>query len=138
VTVQAEILDLVRDLCAAKGTAVLMISHDLGLIANACRRVGVMYAGRIVETRAAEDVFRAPSHPYTSGLVASLPLLGARAREGRRRLKEIAGVVPSVAGFPHGCRFHPRCGLASDLCREDDPAPTPLPGDGLVRCHHHG
>ena len=138
VTVQAEILDLVRDLCAAKGTAVLMISHDLGLIANACRRVGVMYAGRIVETRAAEEVFRAPSHPYTSGLVASLPLLGARARQGRRRLKEIAGVVPSVAGFPHGCRFHPRCGRASDLCREDDPAPTPLPGDGLVRCHHHG
>jgi len=138
VTVQAEILDLVRDLCAAKGTAVLMISHDLGLIANACRRVGVMYAGRIVETRAAEEVFRAPSHPYTSGLVASLPLLGARAKEGRRRLKEIAGVVPSVAGFPHGCRFHPRCGRASDLCREDDPGPTPLPGDGLVRCHHHG
>src|SRR5215217_4771835 len=138
VTVQAEILDLVRDLCAARGTAVLMISHDLGLIANACRRVGVMYAGRIVETRAAEEVFRAPSHPYTSGLVASLPLLGARAKEGRRRLKEIAGVVPSVAGFPHGCRFHPRCGRASDLCRADDPAPTPLPGDGLVRCHHHG
>ena len=66
-----------------------------------------------------------------SGLVASLPLLGARAKEGRRRLKEIAGVVPSVAGFPHGCRFHPRCGRASDLCREEDPAPTPLPTTNL-------
>ena len=138
VTVQAEILDLVRELCAAKGTAVLMISHDLGLIAEVCRRVGVMYAGRLVETRAAEEVFRAPSHPYTSGLVASLPLLGARARHGRRRLKEIPGVVPSVAAFPHGCRFHPRCGAASAVCREDDPAITPLPGGGLVRCHHHG
>jgi peptide/nickel transport system ATP-binding protein len=138
VTVQAEILDLVRELCAAKGTAVLMISHDLGLIANMCRRVGVMYAGRLVETRAAEDVFRAPSHPYTSGLVASLPLLGSRARHGRHMLKEIPGVVPSVAAFPRGCRFHPRCGAASAVCREDDPAATPLPDGGLVRCHHHG
>jgi peptide/nickel transport system ATP-binding protein len=138
VTVQAEILDLVRELCAAKGTAVLMISHDLGLIAEVCRRVGVMYAGRLVETRAAEEVFRAPSHPYTSGLVASLPLLGARARHGRRRLKEIPGVVPSVAAFPGGCRFHPRCGIASAVCREDDPRATPLPDGGLVRCHHHG
>src|SRR3954462_15531476 len=138
VTVQAEILDLVRELCAAKGTAVLMISHDLGLIANACRRGGVMYAGRLGEPRAPGAVLGAPSHPYPSGLVGSLPLLGARAKDGRRRLKEIAGVVPSVTGFPHGCRFHPRCGRASDLCRADDPAPTPLPDDGLVRCHHHG
>jgi peptide/nickel transport system ATP-binding protein len=138
VTVQAEILDLIRELCAAKGTAVLMISHDLGLIANVCRRVAVMYAGRIVETRAAEDIFRAPSHPYTSGLVGSLPLLGARARHGRQKLREIAGVVPPVAAFPNGCRFHPRCGAASAVCREDDPAATPLPGGGLVRCHHHG
>src|SRR4029079_15192393 len=73
VTVQAEILDLIRDLCTAKGTAVLMISHDLGLIANMCRRGGVMYAGRIVEERDATEIFQAPSHPYTRGLVASLP-----------------------------------------------------------------
>jgi peptide/nickel transport system ATP-binding protein len=138
VTVQAEILDLIRDLCAAKGTAVLMISHDLGLIANMCRRVGVMYAGRIVEERAAEEVFRNPSHPYTSGLVASLPLLGARAKHGRQRLKEIAGVVPPVAAFPSGCRFNPRCGAVTDICRVDDPAVTPLPNGGFVRCHHHG
>ena len=137
VTVQAEILDLVRELSAAKGTAVLMISHDLGLIANVCRRVGVMYAGRLVETRTAEEVFRAPSHPYTSGLVASLPLLGARARHGRHRLKEIAGVVPAVDAFPNGCRFHPRCGIASAVCREDDPGATTLADGGLVRCHHH-
>lgn len=137
VTVQAEILDLIRDLSAANGTAVLMISHDLGLIANMCRRVGVMYAGRIVEQRAAEDIFRAPSHPYTKGLVASLPLLGARARHGRRRLQEIEGVVPPVAAFPGGCRFNPRCVSATDICRAEDPAPTSLENGGHVRCHHH-
>jgi peptide/nickel transport system ATP-binding protein len=97
-----------------------------------------MYAGRIVEERAAEEIFRNPSHPYTSGLVASLPLLGARAKHGRQRLKEIAGVVPPVAGFPNGCRFNPRCGAATDICRVDDPSVTPLPGGGFVRCHHHG
>ncbi len=137
VTVQAEILDLIRDLCAERGTAVLMISHDLGLIANMCRRVGVMYAGRIVEERAAGDVFRAPSHPYTSGLVASLPLLGARARHGRHRLMEIAGVVPPVAAFPAGCRFNPRCRKATDICVVENPPVTLLPHDGSVRCHHH-
>jgi peptide/nickel transport system ATP-binding protein len=138
VTVQAEILDLIRDLCAARGTAVLMISHDLGLIANMCRRVGVMYAGRIVEERGAEDVFRAPCHPYTSGLVASLPMLGARALHGRHRLMEIAGVVPPVAAFPEGCRFNPRCLKATNICVSENPGVTLLPDDGSVRCHHHG
>ncbi|MBF9234591.1 ABC transporter ATP-binding protein [Microvirga alba] len=137
VTVQAEILDLIKDLCAARGTAVLMISHDLGLIANMCQRVGVMYAGRIVEERAAEEIFQAPRHPYTNGLIASLPLLGARARHGRQRLKEIAGVVPPVAAFPQGCRFHPRCYAASETCRAVDPVETHLPQGGFVRCHHH-
>lgn len=137
VTVQAEILDLIRELSAARGTAVLMISHDLGLIANMCRRVGVMYAGRLVEERVADEVFRSPSHPYTSGLVASLPLLGARSRHGRQRLKEIAGVVPPVAAFPAGCRFNPRCYAATELCRVEDPGVTPLANGGLVRCHHH-
>ncbi|BBK34408.1 peptide/nickel transport system ATP-binding protein [Stella humosa] len=138
VTVQAEIVDLMRELCAAKGTAILMISHDLGLVANICRRVAVMYAGRVVEEQAADEVFRHPRHPYTRGLVASLPLLGSRAAHGRRQLAEIAGTVPAIAAYPKGCRFNPRCGLATDICRAEDPAPTPLPGDGLVRCHHHG
>ncbi len=137
VTVQAEILDLIGELSAAKGTAVLMISHDLGLIANMCRRVGVMYAGKLIEERAAEDVFRSPSHPYTNGLVASLPLLGARARHGRQRLKEISGVVPPVSAFPAGCRFNPRCHASTELCRAEDPAVTPLANGGFVRCHYH-
>jgi peptide/nickel transport system ATP-binding protein len=138
VTVQSEIVDLMRELCAANGTAILMISHDLGLVASMCRTVGVMYAGRLVEMRASADVFRAPAHPYTRGLVASLPRLGSRAAVGRRRLQEISGVVPSIADFPPGCRFHPRCDRRTDICKTDPPAITALEGGGLVRCHHHG
>jgi peptide/nickel transport system ATP-binding protein len=138
VTVQSEIVDLMRDLCAANGTAILMISHDLGLVASICRRVGVMYAGRLVEMRASADVFKSPAHPYTRGLVASLPRLGSRAAVGRRRLQEITGVVPSIADFPPGCRFHPRCERKTDICKTDEPAVTTLAGGGLVRCHHHG
>ena len=138
VTVQAEIIDLMAELCAAKGTAVLMISHDLGLVANMCRRVAVMYAGRIVEAQPAEAIFATPQHPYTQGLVNSLPRLGARARQGRQRLQEISGVVPSIAGYPAGCRFNPRCPRKTGICLSEPPAITPLPADGLVRCHHHG
>jgi peptide/nickel transport system ATP-binding protein len=138
VTVQAEILDLMRDLCSARGTAILMISHDLGLVANMCRRVGVMYAGRIVELRPSGDLFRAPSHPYTRGLVASLPRLGTRAASGQRKLQEITGTVPGITAFPPGCRFHPRCTDMTDVCKATDPGVTQLSGGGAVRCHHHG
>jgi peptide/nickel transport system ATP-binding protein len=138
VTVQAEIIELMRELCAARGTAVLMISHDLGLVANVCRRVAVMYAGRIVEERGSADIFSAPSHPYTRGLVASLPRLGSRAAQGRTRLKEISGVVPAIANFPEGCRFNPRCAQATEICRTAPPETTLLGEGGLVRCYHHG
>jgi peptide/nickel transport system ATP-binding protein len=137
VTVQAEIIELMRNLCAERGTAILMISHDLGLVANVCRRVAVMYAGRIVEERGSADIFRAPSHPYTQGLVDSLPRLGSRAALGRSRLKEIAGVVPAITNFPDGCRFNPRCAHATDICRSVVPAADVLEAGGLVRCHHH-
>ena len=142
VTVQAEIIDLMRDLCAAKGTAILMISHDLGLVANMCRRVAVMYAGRIVEQQDADAIFATPRHPYTQGLINSLPRLGARARRGRQRLQEIAGVVPSIAAYPSGCRFNPRCAAMTEVCTKVPPESTPLPNGGLVagyvRCYHHG
>src|SRR5262245_11998076 len=138
VTVQAEIIELMRELCAAKGTAVLMISHDLGLVANVCRRVAVMYAGRIVEERGSDDIFRAPSHPYTRGLVGSLPRLGSRAAHGQTRLQEIKGVVPAIAQFPRGCRFNPRCPDVTEICRRVEPAVELLDANGLVRCHHHG
>jgi peptide/nickel transport system ATP-binding protein len=138
VTVQAEIIDLMAELCAARGTAILMISHDLGLVANMCRRVAVMYAGRIVESQPAEAIFAAPRHPYTQGLVDSLPRLGERARRGQQKLREISGVVPSIAAYPAGCRFNPRCSAATEICRDAAPELTPLPAGGLVRCHHHG
>jgi len=143
VTVQAEIIDLMAELCAAKpggkgGTAILMISHDLGLVANMCKRVAVMYAGRIVEAQVADAIFATPRHPYTQGLVDSLPRLGERARRGQQRLREIAGVVPSIASYPPGCRFNPRCPAVTDVCRSVAPEVTPLPAAGLVRCHHHG
>jgi peptide/nickel transport system ATP-binding protein len=137
VTVQAEIIELMRSLCAERGTAVLMISHDLGLVANVCRRVAVMYAGRIVEERNSDDIFRASAHPYTQGLVDSLPRLGSRAALGRTRLQEISGVVPAIANFPDGCRFNPRCARASEICRTIVPETTLLDAGGLVRCHHH-
>ncbi len=138
VTVQSEIVELMKELCSANGTAILMISHDLGLVASMCRSVGVMYAGRLVEMRASADVFTTPAHPYTRGLVASLPRLGSRAAVGRRKLQEISGVVPSIADFPPGCRFHPRCDRSTDVCASTEPAVTVLAGNGLVRCHHHG
>ena len=138
VTVQAEIIELMKELCAAQGTAILMISHDLGLVANVCRRVAVMYAGRIVEERGSADIFRAPSHPYTEGLVASLPRLGSRAAHGRTRLTEIKGVVPAISSYPTGCRFNPRCSRTSEVCRTTEPVLTPLDNGGLVRCHHRG
>jgi peptide/nickel transport system ATP-binding protein len=137
VTVQSEIVDLMRELCAANGTAILMISHDLGLVASMCRTVGVMYAGRLVEMRSSVDVFKAPAHPYTRGLIASLPRLGSRAAVGRSRLQEITGTVPSIADFPAGCRFHPRCDRLTGVCRLEEPAITTLNEGGLVRCHHH-
>jgi peptide/nickel transport system ATP-binding protein len=136
VTVQAEIIDLMAELCAAKGTAILMISHDLGLVANMCRRVAVMYAGRIVESQGSEAIFATPRHPYTKGLVDSLPRLGERSKRGRQRLREISGVVPSIVAYPSGCRFNPRCSSATEICRATPPDVTAL-GDGLVRCYHH-
>jgi peptide/nickel transport system ATP-binding protein len=138
VTVQSEMVDLMRDLCVANGTAILMISHDLGLVGSMCRSVGVMYAGRLVEVRSSAEVFKSPAHPYTRGLVASLPRLGSRAAVGQKRLQEISGVVPSIADFPPGCRFHPRCDRLTDVCRTVAPGVTALTGNGLVRCHHHG
>ncbi|QIG50756.1 ABC transporter ATP-binding protein [Nordella sp. HKS 07] len=138
VTIQAEIVELILDLCRARGTAVLMISHDLGLVARICNRVAVMYAGHIVEERAASEIFTDPRHPYTRGLVASLPRLGRRLQKGRQPLQEIKGVVPALTERGQGCGFAARCGSTTDLCRADMPPAKPLAQNGRIRCFHHG
>jgi len=121
VTIQAQILNLMQELKDKLGTAVILITHDLGVVAETAQRVVVMYAGRKVEEATVEDLFAAPLHPYTRGLMASVPRLGAALDERRHRLAEIPGMVPSLRGMPRGCSFAPRCRFASERCRTDRP-----------------
>jgi peptide/nickel transport system ATP-binding protein len=137
VTIQAQILDLLAREQRRRHMAMIIITHDLGVVAGRTDEVAVMYAGRIVEERGSDDIFRASAHPYTQGLVDSLPRLGTRAALGRTRLTEIAGVVPAISNFPEGCRFNPRCAKATAICRTTAPELTSLGAGGLVRCHHH-
>jgi oligopeptide/dipeptide ABC transporter ATP-binding protein len=119
VTIQAQILDLMRELQDKFGTAIILITHDMGVVAENADRVVVMYAGRKVEEASTDDLFDHPGHPYTIGLLGSIPQLDAAARANTRRtrLNEIKGMVPSLAHMPAGCSFAPRCGLATDECR---------------------
>jgi peptide/nickel transport system ATP-binding protein len=136
-SVQAQVLDLMAELCESQGTALLLISHDLGLVAQRCSEVAVMYAGKIVESQAADRLFSEPQHPYTQGLLKSLPRLGDRARVGQQPLTEIPGVVPGLGQFPSGCAFRNRCDRAADRC-EQEPLASELSSGGYVRCHLHG
>ncbi len=122
VTIQAQILDLMRDLKSAIGAAILLITHDLGVVAEMAERVIVMYAGRKVEEAPVRDLFRHPRHPYTLGLLASVPRLGATlGRAAPPRLAEIPGVVPSLREAIVGCSFAPRCAYATGRCRAEAP-----------------
>ncbi len=116
VTIQAQILDLMRQM-KERDTAILLITHDLGVIWEMCDTVAVMYAGRVVETAPVNALFQAPAHPYTRGLLDAVLSLGAPAR----RLKDIPGQVPTAGQYPPGCRFHPRCPFAFDRCRVEKP-----------------
>jgi len=117
-TIQAQILDLIRDIRRESGMGLVLISHDIGVVADLCDHVAVMYAGRVVETAATQDLLNRPRHPYTRGLLAALPTLGGP----RQRLTPIAGTVPSPDRMPPGCAFAPRCSLAIDECRTQTPA----------------
>ncbi len=119
VTIQAQILQLMRDLQQRYGMAIIMITHDLGVVAETADRVVVMYAGRKVEEATVTELFERPGHPYTEGLMGSIPSLEDAARPGadRGRLHEIKGMVPSLAKLPVGCSFAPRCKYATDNCR---------------------
>jgi len=134
VTIQAQIIDLMLELKQDFGAAILMISHNLGVIAEIARRVVVMYAGEVVEAGRTLLLFREPAHPYTQGLLRSVPRLGERSTRGRRRLEEIPGIVPNLYELPAGCNFHPRCSRTFPICRERKPALTMLEDGRLVRC----
>ena len=138
VTIQAQILDLMRELQETLGTAIVLITHDMGVVAENADRVVVMYAGRKVEEASAKDLFEQPGHPYTKGLLGSIPNVeaAAHARARRARLNEIKGLVPSLADLPQGCTFAPRCGLASDECRASYPPLVQHRPGHWVACWH--
>ncbi len=121
VTIQAQILDIMGDLQREFGTAIVLITHDMGVVAEMADRVIIMYAGRKVEEGAVQAVFRNPRHPYTRGLLGALPKLGRAGPVGSERLNEIPGTVPALTALPHGCRFAARCAWAVDRCRAEYP-----------------
>jgi peptide/nickel transport system ATP-binding protein len=129
VTIQAQILRLLRELVKERGVSVLFTTHDLGTAHEICDRVVVMYAGQEMEAAPAEAFFARPAHPYTQRLLASVPT-------GTGEIRDIPGDVPSLVDPPPGCRFHPRCDYATPECRAGRPAPRALTRDHDVRCHH--
>jgi len=129
VTIQAQILRLLRELVKERGVSVLFTTHDLGTAHETCNRVVVMYAGQEMEAAPAEAFFARPAHPYTQRLLASVPT-------GTAEIRDIPGDVPSLVDPPSGCRFHPRCDRATPECRAGRPAPRALTRDHDVRCHH--
>ena len=132
VTIQSQILAEMQDLCAETGTALIWITHDLTVVAGLAHQVAVMYAGRIVEYGTVDDVLDRYAHPYTEGLLGSLP---AAATPGQP-LRQIPGSTPSLARLPAGCAFAPRCSYASATCQASAPHITMLPNGSMVRCHH--
>ena len=133
VSIQAQIIALLKRLCKEQGAAVMLVTHDMGVIAETCDRVAVMYAGRIAEIGPVHDVIHAPAHPYTSGLMGSIPAMD----EDRERLLQIDGAMPRWTAIPRGCAFNPRCPKASDRCRQERPE---LQAAGATRaaCWHPG
>ncbi|MGH7005792.1 MAG: ABC transporter ATP-binding protein, partial [Alphaproteobacteria bacterium] len=132
VTVQGQIIDLLGRLAAGEsGTAVVLISHDLGVVAEACARVYVMYCGRVVESGPTERLLAEPLHPYTRGLLASIPRIDGNESD----LNPIPGMVADPVAPPAGCRFHPRCAFAEQRCRTESPALLDQGGGRAVACH---
>jgi oligopeptide/dipeptide ABC transporter ATP-binding protein len=133
VTIQAQIMTLMQRLKEEFKTAIVLITHDLGVIAEMASRVVVMYAGKVVEEAPVKELFKDPRHPYTRGLLGSIPIIGRKEQTGRR-LQEITGIVPSPAQMPQGCRFHPRCGKVMDRCRRKKPPMIHLGRHRRVSC----
>ena len=134
VTIQAQITSLMAHLKEEFETSIVIITHNLGLIAEMAMRVVVMYAGKVVEEALVEDLFKEPLHPYTQGLLGSIPWIGRKLKTGRRELQEIPGIVPSPLETPKGCRFHPRCPRVIDICCEQEPPMVHLAEHRRVSC----
>jgi peptide/nickel transport system ATP-binding protein len=134
VTIQAQILALIVDLQKTLGTGLILITHDLGVVAQTAQRVIVMYAGKKVEEATVEDLFENPLHPYTRGLMASMPAVISLEAKADARLTEIPGMVPSLTNLPAGCAFAPRCSLAIDRCRSEYPPLQEFDGKHLAAC----
>lgn len=130
VTIQAQVLDLMSDLKNKLKTAMILITHDLGVVAQVCDKVAIMYAGEIVECGSLEDVFEKPSHPYTMGLFGSIPSLD----EEKTRLTPIKGLMPDPTNLPSGCKFNPRCPHATELCSKQIPKDSEISKGHLVKC----
>jgi peptide/nickel transport system ATP-binding protein len=133
VTTQAQVLRLLKDLRSVSDSAIILVTHDLGVIASLCQQVLVMYAGRPVELGSVDQIFNRPTHPYTWGLLASLPALNVGAAE----IRSIRGSPPSPLAIPAGCSFHPRCPFAMDRCRVEVPAIEAVPDEAghAAACH---
>ena len=131
VTVQAQIVALFKKTVEEQNVGLIMITHDLGVIAHLCDRVAVMYAGSLVETGPVSEVFKNPCHPYTRSLINCIPKMGMAANT----LAAIPGNVPSVRSYPAGCRYHPRCQQAEGICLTTVPKAHPAPSGSRVRCH---
>ena len=130
VSVQAQIIALLRRLCRDRGTAVMLVTHDMGVIAEAADRVAVMYAGRLAELGPVRSVINAPRHPYADGLMGAMPSLSI----GQRRLRQIPGAMPRPSNIPPGCAFNPRCPRAADKCRIDPPPTIADDPQGRAAC----
>jgi oligopeptide/dipeptide ABC transporter ATP-binding protein len=135
VSTRAQIMNLLRELQAERGLTMLFISHDLSVVAHMCRDVAVMYLGRIVELAPRSALFRAPRHPYTAALLSAIPLPDP-VRERNRVRTRLQGETPDPSAVPSGCRFHPRCPRATELCRTADPEIRPVDPGHQVACHH--
>jgi peptide/nickel transport system ATP-binding protein/oligopeptide transport system ATP-binding protein len=138
VTIQAQIMELILKLQDDFQTAIMLITHDLGLISKTAHRIVVMYAGKVVEMGMAAEIFKETAHPYTECLLQSVPVIGRRTREKRTRLREIAGTIPSLLQLPTGCLFHLRCPNAQEICREEKPPAYTLSDSHHAWCHFTG
>ena len=130
VTIQAQVLEMINELKAELNMAMILITHDLGVVAETCDNVAIMYAGEIVENGNLEQIFDNPSHPYTKGLFRSIPSLDAKTKH----LEPIAGLMPDPANLPGGCKFHPRCPECMEQCKSVNPATVDIGGGHLVKC----